>query len=229
MQLRVIIVEPIYQINLGYIARVSKNFGVNELTLINPKCKYKGKEAIKYSKHAHDLLTNAKISNSIAKATKGTFVVGTTAIWRKTGEAFHNVYSLDRLIGMVKRNKIRKVSLLIGRDNIGLTKEELAMCDATAFIETDDKYPALNISHALGIMLYAFSGLTKETSIASMSARPEELKRIEKLFTLMISKRKDIRDKKAVTMAFEHIVNRAAPTQKEIGALSVALSPRRKR
>ncbi len=228
-ELRIVIVEPMYQINMGYIARVSKNFGVRELSLVRPRCNYRGKDAIKYSKHARDLLTNARVFRSISQATKGTFVVGTTALWRKTGEGFHNVYAVDKLAGMVRRNKIGSVSLLIGRDDTGLTKEELADCDASIFIEASEEYPSLNISHALGIMLFALSPLLKRTSMNRIEARPEELGRIKRLFSMLISKRKDIRDKKAVAMAFSHIVDRSNPTSKEIGALAVALSPKRKR
>ncbi len=226
MMPRVVIVEPIYQINLGYIARISKNFGIKRLNLVNPKCKYKGKEAIKYSKHARELLENAKLFGSIDSAVKGTFVLGTTAIWRKTGEAFFNVYPLERFMKLVKKNRIRDISILIGRDNIGLTKAELAKCDATIFIPASDDYPALNISHALGILLYAFSSMNVKDQVGNVSATPDEIERVKLLFTRLIAKRKDIRDKKAVAMSFEHILKRSSPTKKEASALSVALSPK---
>ncbi|HUC39047.1 MAG TPA: RNA methyltransferase [Candidatus Acidoferrum sp.] len=226
--LNIVIVEPIYQINLGYMARVLKNFGIERMNLVNPRCRYRGKEAIKYSKHARGLLEGAKVFGSIEEATKGSFVVGTTAIWRKTGVAFYNVYTLERLLGMVKKNKRRRVSVLIGRDNIGLTKEELAKCDATIFIPTSDEYPALNISHALAIILYAFTNAFQKRQMESYSASAKEEQRVKALFSRMISKRMDIRDKRAVAMAFDHIIGRANPTKKEIGALSIALSPRRK-
>jgi TrmH family RNA methyltransferase len=227
-ELRIVIVEPIYQVNLGYIARICKNFGVRRLNLVNPRCKYKGNEAIKYSKHARGLLENAVVFKSIAQATKGTFVVGTTALWRKTGKAFYNVYTPDKLLQLTKKNKISRLSVLIGRDNTGLTKEELAGCDATVFIPTDGEYSALNISHALAIILYSFSDYLVKTGkdMESNAADYKDIERISKLFKMIISKRKDIRDKRAVTMAFDHLIKRSAPTKKELAALSVALSPK---
>ncbi len=223
---RVVVVEPIYQINLGYMARVSKNFGVKRLNLVNPRCKYNGKEAVKYSKHARELLENARVFKTLDSAVGGTFVLGTTAIWRKTGGAFFNVYSLGGFMKLAKKNKIKNISVLIGRDNIGLTKEELAKCDATVFIPTSDEYPALNISHALGILLYAFSSMNGHDQVANSSASREEVERVKFLFTKLIAKRKDIRDKKAVAMSFGHILKRSGPTKKEVSALSVALSPK---
>ena len=223
--LNLVIVEPMYQQNLGYIARVSKNFAIKRLNLVRPRCNYRGKEAIKYSKHARELLENAKISDSVKEATKGTFVVGTTALWRKTGKAFYNVYTPEKLLDSIKRRKIRRVSLLIGRDDTGLTKDELASCDASVFIPAASEYPALNISHALAILLYAFSE-AKGTEIDGLGAKSSEIGRLSRLFKMMVSERKDIRDRHAVSMAFDHIIKRSAPTKKELGALSVALSPR---
>lgn len=224
-ELRVVVVEPVYQINMGYIARASKNFNIKRLSIVNPRCNYKGKEAIKYSKHARELLEGATVFKSIGDATKGTFIVGTTAIWRKTGRAFYNVYTPEGLLKLVKKNGIRKVSILIGRDNTGLTKDELAGCDANVFIPASDEYPALNISHALAIMLYVFSD-TMHWKGQPSAPGYKEIERINKLFKDLVWKKKGIRDKKAVAMSFRHIVMRAAPTRKEIGALSVALSPK---
>ncbi len=36
MRMEVAVMEPLYQINLGYIARTMKNFGLSKLYLINP-------------------------------------------------------------------------------------------------------------------------------------------------------------------------------------------------
>ncbi len=226
--LNVVIVEPMYQQNLGYIARVSKNFGIKKLNLVRPRCNYRGREAIKYSKHAKDLLLKAATFKSIREATKSTFVVGTTALWRKTGKAFYNVYEPSQLLRLIKRNRIKEVSILIGRDDTGLTKEELMECDANVFIPTNEEYPALNISHALAIMLYAFSASER------WKDRPEapdckEMERINLLIDIFVSKRKGIRDKKAVAMALRHMMMRSSPTKEELRAISVAFSPKEDR
>ena len=69
MALKVAVMEPKYQQNLGYIARVCRNFGVDTLVLINPRCDHKGKEAIKYSKHAADILKGARVLKRIGDST----------------------------------------------------------------------------------------------------------------------------------------------------------------
>ena len=227
MEISVVAIEPLYQINLGYIARISKNFGIKKIVLVNPRCNHKGKEAIKYSKHARDLLTKATVTESLEDATEGTFVIGTTAIWNKTSEAFHNAYSIEKVISIMKKNGIRKISIILGRDDTGLTKEELSGCDATIHIETIGDYTALNISHALAIVLYEFAKTGKrEDFLKEERAGSGEMLRMSELFGRFIAARKDIRDKRAVEMAFNHILKRASPTKKELAAVSVALSPK---
>lgn len=220
--MRIAIVEPKYQVNLGYIARVAKNFGIKELYLINPRCNWKGKQAIKYSKHAHELLEKAKIRASIGAATKGFLVLGTTGIWRKAQNSFNNAYTLDRIAGMIKSNRSRKVCLLIGRDDIGLTREETRDCDAIVFIPTESDYQILNVSHALAIMLYVILG-ARSDEVESLYAT-DQIDGFVRLFYRNISKKKRIRDPRAVSQVLGRILRRANATKMEINALHAAFS-----
>ncbi|MGD0510326.1 MAG: RNA methyltransferase [Candidatus Micrarchaeaceae archaeon] len=226
--IEVAIMEPKYQINLGYIARVSKNFGVRKLLLINPRCNHLGKEAIKYSKHARDLLEGARICRGMSSMNKG-LIIGTTGIWHKTGNAFYNLYRLDDVGRMARRAQSmgKKVTILLGRDDTGLSKEELRHCDATISLETDANYPILNISHALAIILHAM----KAAKAARRMETPPDAayqNRLFSLFKMMVGSNKRIRDKQSVNMAFAHVVRRAMPTRKEINALSIAIAPQEK-
>ena len=47
-----------------------------------------------------------------------------------------------------------KPALVFGRENYGLYKDELALCETTVTIPTSPDYPVLNLSHAVGILLY---------------------------------------------------------------------------
>ena len=224
--LRVIFVEPLYQQNLGYGARVLKNFGVREMRLVRPRCDYKGKDAIKYSKHAVDLIKNARVYKSIKEATRDCdIIIGTTGQWFRTEAAYYNVYPSRKLRSIIGS---KRAALLIGRDDLGLTKEEMRDCDANVFVETNKEYPVLNISHALAILLYELNSSRKELPdhIYSEKKAREDL---IGLFESSIKGRQDIRDKKSVAMAFRHVINRAEPTNKEINALSIGFKRDKKR
>jgi tRNA/rRNA methyltransferase len=227
--MEVAVMAPLYQINLGYIARTMKNFGLSKLYLINPRCNHLGKQAIQYSKHAREILENAKVCKGLQQLGDGVLLIGTTGMWRKGSSSLRNVYSLKEASRFVQRSSRsgRRIVLLLGRDDTGLSKDELRDCDATVFINADKAYPVLNISHALAIILYEFSDavLSKDYSfMRGFYADAKYQSRITRLFVRMISGNARIKDKATVAMAFRHVLARAAPTRKEINALAVALA-----
>jgi tRNA/rRNA methyltransferase len=224
-RIKIVLVEPLYQINLGYMARTLKNFGIEKLYLVNPRCNYKGKEAIKYSKHAKELLLNAKLYSNIKEAIKSSDIVfGSTGAWYKCDSSFFNLYSPSDAANFAKSKQ--KITILIGRDDTGLTKDELKLCDGIIFIPTNSDYSVLNISHALAIILYEFTSKFKyfEYPLDMFYATNKDLKNIINLFKFIIKKRTWIRDKEGVLMAFKHILKRSKATKKEINAITVGLS-----
>jgi len=69
LKIRVVLVEPMYQGNVGSVARAMKNFGYSDLVLVNP-CKLEG-EARAMSSHARDVLEGARIVSTLEEAVKG--------------------------------------------------------------------------------------------------------------------------------------------------------------
>ena len=221
--LKIIFVEPKYQINLGYMARVLKNFGINNMYLVNPRCNYKGKEAIKYAKHAKELLFNAKIYKTIEQSIKNCDIVfGSTGAWYKCSTSFFNLYTPQQAVKF--SNSKKKIAILIGRDDIGLTKEELKLCDGIIFIPSNTEYSVLNISHALAIILYEFLSKSFEYSPKIFYAEEKDIKNIIGLFNYIVKNKQWIRNKEEVVMAFKHILKRSRATTKEINAVTVGLS-----
>ncbi|MDM7934954.1 MAG: TrmH family RNA methyltransferase, partial [Methanothrix sp.] len=77
MRLRVVLVEPMYDGNVGSVARAMKNFGFHDLVLVNP-CKIDdfGRAM---SSHARDVLEEARVVGTLEEAIAGAnLVVGTT-------------------------------------------------------------------------------------------------------------------------------------------------------
>lgn len=227
MNFKVIIVEPRYQINLGYMARVAKNFGVRKLFLVKPRVKI-GSRAIMFSKHAKDLLTGAKIYRSLGAATADCdVIVGTTGVWKKARVNFKEIYLVEDAVERISRIKGNKtVGILIGRDDIGLTKEEIDNCDMVAYIGTNPEYPVLNISHALGIMLYLLTAKGFRPVYSDMTSEKRAGKR-EIAYLLdtfdKMTEKKRIRNKKAVRSIFRRLVNASQPNEHELHALITAL------
>ncbi len=79
LNIRVVLVEPMYQGNVGSVARAMKNFGYSDLVLINP-CELEG-QARAMSSHARDVLEGARIVSTLEEAVKGAdLLIGTTGV-----------------------------------------------------------------------------------------------------------------------------------------------------
>ena len=229
MRVKVIIVEPKYQINLGYIARTAMNFSVRRLYFVSPRTSLKGKGARMYSKHGYPLLEGAKVYKSFSEATRDCdILLATSGIWRKGSTGHSKVMFAEDAVRKLGSMEGGTVGLLIGRDDIGLKSEEIRRCDMLAYISTDPKYPILNISHALAIMLYLMKREGLREATPELESKEEELDRREiakllEVFDGMVARRKHVRDKKAVTGAFRRLMRMARPNRRELHAIITAL------
>lgn len=159
MDLRVVLVEPLYQGNVGSVARVMKNFGFSDLVLVGP-CKLEG-EARAMSSHARDLLENAKIVSSLSDAIEDSnIIIGTTGVsGLKFDEHLRVPAFSPREIKQRLTGASGKVALLFGREDQGFCREELGFCDMIMTIPTSEVYPVMNLSHAVAVVLYEMSNI----------------------------------------------------------------------
>jgi TrmH family RNA methyltransferase len=158
MTVSVALVEPLYHVNAGHVARLMKNFGAAGLFLVNPH--FNSEEAIKFSTHGKRILASAKVVTFDELRAKFDVLAGTTAI---TATSRLNVLrgqtrpeELAKLVQSVGKSK--SFCIVLGRESSGLNNTELQMCDFVVTIDTKTKYRTLNISHALSILLYEISG-----------------------------------------------------------------------
>ena len=145
----IVLVSPRIPENIGLCARVLKNTSFSNLCLINPRLDDKSFEV---SKRARDIIKKAKIYNSLREAVKNShFVFGTTR--RKRGYA--SVYNFGGILPMlIASAKKRKISIVFGRENFGLSKEELEYCDSAFYIPADQKFSSYNLAFSVGIVCY---------------------------------------------------------------------------
>ncbi len=152
--LSVTLVEPHYPVNLGHTARLLKNFGVSRLYLVNPRVDMS--VAAVYASHAVSVLDHAEITTLQEVRKEHDLLVATTAVraTKKSNEV-RSMVKLERLRERLKASS--SSSLVFGRDTTGLTNEEIGMCDVTTTIDTVPSYRALNLGHAVAILLYVVS------------------------------------------------------------------------
>ena len=154
----IVLVAPLFEGNVGFAARVMKNFGFSRLVLIDP-CTL-GNEADGRASHAYDVLHNAEVCTIEDVFARSTIVIATTGLVSKS--VCHSMrmpfYSPKEL-----RERIRdvdgRISILFGRENWGLNNEEVRRCDMICTIPTSAEYSILNLSHAVGVVCYELSNL----------------------------------------------------------------------
>ncbi|WP_406658341.1 RNA methyltransferase [Methanolobus sp. ZRKC2] len=159
MDLKVVLVEPLYQGNVGSVARAMKNFGFSDLVLVNP-CKLEI-EARAMSSHAWDLLENATVVSSLSDAIEdSSIVIGTTGV---SGLKFDEHLRMPAFSpGEVKKRLSGvdgTVAVLFGREDQGFSREELRLCDMIMTIPTSEVYPVMNLSHAVAVVLYEMKNI----------------------------------------------------------------------
>jgi TrmH family RNA methyltransferase len=158
----IVLVEPLYEGNVGFAARVMKNFGFTRLVLIKP-CKL-GEEAKGRASHAQDVLKNAEVCTIEDVFARSNIVIATTGTVSKS--VCHAMrmpfYSPKELRERIK-DADGRISILFGRENWGLNNEEVKKSDMICTIPSSEEYPILNLSHAVGIVCYELANLPLPT------------------------------------------------------------------
>lgn len=203
--------EPENSGNIGAIARVMKNFGFSRLVLIDPKVKIDS-DAKNRAKHAQDVLRNATIAD---KKILNCYdqLIATTA---KTGTDY-NVNRSPLSSREFATHASKNAGLLIGREGIGLTNDEIEMCHIVVTIPASSKYATLNISHALAILLYELSAhKLKDIELASKKDMDILRRQIEE----SVERTDYAKNRKAILKKIWHrVMGKAALTKREAFAL----------
>ena len=150
--MRIVLVEPLIAGNVGAVARIMANFGIDDLALVKG-CEITG-DGFARSKSGRPILEKLQRFETMQEALADCDIAIATSGIKPEGDkrwfrAPQNVKKINKLID--SRNK---PALVFGREIYGLYKDELALCETTITIPTNSDYPVLHLSHAVGIVLY---------------------------------------------------------------------------
>ena len=154
--LKVVLVEPSGTINVGSVARLCENFNVSELRLIAPKCDHLAQEAKKMSVRGLKILEDAKVYEDLNSA-----LLDCTRIIATCGRKDHGDIPLSSnklsMRWALESGKDETIALIFGREDRGLSNEELLKANKVISLNTSKNYPSLNLSHAVAIVLHQFN------------------------------------------------------------------------
>ena len=167
---RIVLVEPQNPINVGTVMRAMRNMGFQRLVLVNP-AEMDMKKALISAHHSEDMLASVEIVDTLEEALTGVHEsYGFSA--RKRTETWA---SLD-----MEEAAARAVSLgrqgcefayVFGREQSGLTNEELMRCGCRVHIKTGD-YSSLNLAQAVLLSLYATQRLFDQDVAVPAEIKP---------------------------------------------------------
>jgi tRNA/rRNA methyltransferase len=158
MLIHFILVEPKVPENIGAAARALKTMGFSSLRLVSP-CDHLNERAQWLAHASIDILKQATIYSTLKEAISDIdFIIGTTAKKRSVKHDYHHCNELTSIIS-AKSKSINNIAIVFGREESGLTNEELKLCDILSTIPMRRKYPSLNLGQAVMIYTYSLSAL----------------------------------------------------------------------
>ena len=170
--INIVLVETSHPGNIGSAARAMKTMGLSKLSLVNPK-DFPSGDANALSGNARDVLDNATIYPSLEEAIKqSTFVYATSARNRSINWPTVNPEkAAEQIIDQVTGDK--EISIVFGREDRGLTNEELQLANFHLEIPANPEYPVLNIAMSVQIVTYELFKNTNNTEDREWRDYPE--------------------------------------------------------
>jgi len=149
--IRIVLVQTYHPGNIGAIARAMKTMGLKELYLVDPR-EYPAEEASNRAAGALDVLDGAAVVQTLPDALADcTQVFATSA--RKRNYTRPQV-TAEEASNWISENPNEKIAIVFGRERMGLSNEQLGLCQQLLYIPGNPEYDVLNIGSAVQIVSY---------------------------------------------------------------------------
>lgn len=138
--------------NIGAVARSMMNFGLKNMILVDPHCRFNDETYVR-ARHAAPIFENAQIADSLEEVAgrfqlllgtsrRGAFRLHMRMTPRLAAQEIHQNYALV------------KTGFLFGDEKSGLTNEDLEKCSWYVNIPVHPDFPSLNLAHSVTIVAY---------------------------------------------------------------------------
>jgi tRNA (cytidine32/uridine32-2'-O)-methyltransferase len=211
--------------NVGTIARAMKNFGFEDLLLVDPPALDPDGEAYGYAGQAREDVLPTATETTFEAVVSEYHTVGFTAVTNEDGTSHVRFpYLTPRELAEELQGEGRQTALVFGRERTGLYNEELAELDRVCAIPADPAYPVLNLGQAATIALYELRELALgETHLPDREpswATPGEVERFHDHFETFLEHIEYPEEKRAKTeRLLRRLLGRTTPTGRELTTL----------
>ncbi len=167
-RIRVVLVNTSHPGNIGAAARAIKNMGMSRLVLVAPK-DFPADQAQWRAAGALDVLEKAVVVDTLDEAIADCrLVVGTSARGRRIPWPLVSPRECGDKVYSEAKNNEHEVAIVFGREDRGLTNEELHKCQYHVHIPANPGYSSLNIAAALQVIVYE----VRMSALAAEAGKP---------------------------------------------------------
>ncbi|CAM3842010.1 RNA methyltransferase [Parendozoicomonas haliclonae] len=180
--IRIVLVNTTHPGNIGSAARAMKTMGLSSLYLVDP-VDFPSGEARALSSGATDLLESAVVTQTLEEAIADCeLVIGASA--RVRGISLELTDPRDTAqVAVSEASTGRKVALVFGREDRGLTNEELRLCHRQVHIPSVAEFSSLNLAASVQVLAYELrmTSLSHEGEASVPEVREYELASSEQM------------------------------------------------
>lgn len=228
----IVLVGPQGDANIGAAARAMKNFEVTDLRLVNP-VPHLTKPAYMWAVEAKDVLTQAAVVSSLDEALQDCSC--SAAFTRRTGTRRKRHLILHEAAPLfVERARAGRLALVFGREDKGLSNDEVRRCDYVVEIPTSEALPSINLAQSVILACYELAQAccgSEKRACAKREMRDEEhyvpREVRARTLTLLEGMLKHLRYSNAapqrlrsrILRQFETIFGRAGLTPRDVGMI----------
>jgi len=145
--------------NIGAVARVMANFGLDRLRLVSPRDGWPQERAWPLASGADWVLDGVEVFDSVAAAIADlTTVFATTARPRETRQPVRTPREALRVLYDDAASGLG-VGLLFGSERAGLETSDITLCQGIVTIPIDPRHQSLNLAQAVAINAYEWRTL----------------------------------------------------------------------
>lgn len=154
-RVRVVLVNTSHPGNIGGAARAMKNMGLTQLVLVDPE-RFPDENASARASGADDVLREARVVATLEDAIGDcVLVMGTSARDRRIPwPVVDPREAADKVLDQLAAQDEAKVALVFGREDSGLTSEELQRCQFHVHIPSNPEFSSLNLAAAVQVLAY---------------------------------------------------------------------------
>ncbi|GAA5006206.1 RNA methyltransferase [Acinetobacter puyangensis] len=164
-QIRIVMVNTTLPANIGAALRAMKTMGLQHLVLVNPKT-FPHPDIDALAAGASDLIAQIEVVDTLEQAIADCHLVfGTSARSRTIPWPLLDVRPAAQEIFHASQ-KQQNIAILFGREDRGLTNEELALANYHLTIPVNPDYGVLNVAQAIQVVSY-------ELRMAALSEQPQ--------------------------------------------------------